>query len=194
MVAHPVSFPLRFFLLQPMPDQSDITKQGNHQRDPRIMLQGALLRHQSRPLQAPAKDERLFHGRLRLILRLGFTRILPKAFTNVQFAPMKLAGILKCGHVAHVGPCSISVVSKSGPRTKDPQLRKVRLKMDNYHLRSSGDALAVTCHKRRCPLPTAAGARRSLTRKLYPVCLHTRAGKPAADRRLSPSRALIRAI
>jgi hypothetical protein len=194
MVAPEVSFPLRFFLLHLKPDQNDITKRGNLQQGPRIIFQGFLLRHRSRLPKVRAEDESLFYGRLRLISRVAFTRILPKAFMNVQYVPTKSVGIPKCGHVAHVGPCSISVVSKSGPRTKVPQLRKARLKMDNYHPRSSGDARAVICHKRRCPLPIAAGARRNLIRKLYRVCIHTHVGKHAADRRLFPSHALIRAI
>ncbi|ERF68038.1 hypothetical protein EPUS_06428 [Endocarpon pusillum Z07020] len=72
--------------------------------------------------------------------------------------------------------------------------RKVRFKMDNSLLRSNGGVPGVIYRRRRYLRHIAAGVRRNWIRDLFLVYLHILVDKLAADRRLSPNRALTHAI
>ncbi|KAF7505626.1 hypothetical protein GJ744_000561 [Endocarpon pusillum] len=187
-------FQPQHFLPQPETGRDDIRTRSSLRKVARSIFKRLLLHHRPMLLQARAKEERLYHGRLRPTLRLEFTKILRKASTNVRYARVKSAETPKCGRVVHVGRSSISAVSRSGQKMKFLQHRKVRFKMDNSLLRSNGGVPGVTYRRRRYLPHIAAGVRRNWIRDLFLVYLLIHVDKLAADRRLSPNCALTHAI
>lgn len=139
------------------------------------------------------RHNRRRRARLRT-LRRDYMRISRMDCTNARFVQPSSDDGQRSGRVILAGRCSISVVSRSGLRTRALRRSDLIYKMARNRLQDSGDVQDAICRRTISRNCIPAGVRKRQTRNCYLAFRLIHADRRVASRVCRPRRARIRPV